>query len=213
MRTREQKNRRGGFTLAELLVAVSIFIILVTIAVGVFIQSLKAQRVLARTMAIHNNAGTALEQMAREIRTGYRFCAASSDPTTLAPCNEETDLLTFTNYEGKEVTYALNVDASGASPLGTIERTVVTPSGPVSAPVTAPDVDISYLRFFVTQGDGTTAQAMCAPWRILIFMGVRSSDISVTQRETVLQTTLSSRVLPGDAPGRPFGIANACPHF
>lgn len=208
MKGKEHTNR-DAFTLAELLVAVGIFIVLVTIAVGVFIQSLKAQRVLAHTMAIHNNAGAALEQIAREIRTGYRFCAASRDVLTPGPCNEETDMLTFINYEGKEVTYALSVDVLGANPLGTLERTVTTPSGPTTAPITAPDVDISYLRFLVTQ-DGLSGTEMCAPWRIMIFMGVRSTDLSVTARETVLQTTMSSRILPGEAPEKPFGVAQTC---
>jgi type II secretory pathway pseudopilin PulG len=210
MRTTKQRNRREGFTIAELLVAVGVFLVVVTVAVAVFIQSLKAQRILTRTMAMHNNAGAALEQMAREIRTGYRFCEGSSDPDTPSPCNETTEKLTFTNYEGKVVTYQLAVDLASGNPLGTIERSIETPSGSATSSITGPDVDISYLQFSVIQEDGTSATALCAPWRVTIFMGVRSSDLSVTQRETVLQTTMSSRILPIDAPGQSYVISQSC---
>ncbi len=62
-----------GFTIVELLVAMGIFLIVVEIAVGGFVNALRAQKQVAALIAAEGNADLALEQMAREIRTGY-FC-------------------------------------------------------------------------------------------------------------------------------------------
>ncbi|MDO8469727.1 MAG: type II secretion system protein [bacterium] len=48
-----QRHHRRGFTLVETLVAASIFIMLTTIAVGVFVQALKSQRYLTALMAVN----------------------------------------------------------------------------------------------------------------------------------------------------------------
>lgn len=63
-----------GFTLIELLVAMSLFVVFVAIASGGFIRSLRTQRAIVALMAVNDNASLALEQMSREMRTGYNFC-------------------------------------------------------------------------------------------------------------------------------------------
>lgn len=115
------KSKRG-FTVVELIVAMSVFAILVTMAVGVFIQGLRSQRLLTYLMAINNNAGLVLEQMAREIRTGYKFGSGGGS-------------LGFTNFERESVTYS---SAAGR----------LTKNG---TPLTAPDVNVKYLSFIVDQ--------------------------------------------------------------
>jgi type II secretory pathway pseudopilin PulG len=158
---------RNSFTVVELLMAMSVFAILVTMAVGVFIQGLRSQRLLIYLMAVNNNAGLVLEQMAREIRTGYKF-------------NSSGGSLSFTNFEGENVSYSL---AAGRITKNSIH-------------LTAPDANIRYLSFFVNQQQGN----ICNPWRITIFMEVASRKIGVVQTAP-LQTTVSSRVLPVEVPG------------
>lgn len=71
------KNKKGkiknGFTLIELIIALGIFVILISIAIGGFINALRGQRVAVGLMEINDNMGLVLEQMAREIRMGYNF--------------------------------------------------------------------------------------------------------------------------------------------
>ncbi len=62
-----------GYTMAELLVAIGVFAIVVSIAVGGFARALRTHRQAAALMAANNNISFAIEQMAREIRTGFDF--------------------------------------------------------------------------------------------------------------------------------------------
>ncbi len=66
-----------GFTMIELLMTMSIFIILTSIAAGGFINILRNQRVILALMTANDNMGLTIEQIAREIRTGYNFCKVS----------------------------------------------------------------------------------------------------------------------------------------
>ena len=63
-----------GFTLVELLVAMALFSILMAIAAGGFVRALRSEREVSAMMAAESNVKLALEQMAREMRTGYLFC-------------------------------------------------------------------------------------------------------------------------------------------
>jgi prepilin-type N-terminal cleavage/methylation domain-containing protein len=171
-----QKNdsRQNGFTLIELLVAMSLFVIIVTIAVGSFISAMRTQRALVALMAVNDNASLAIEQMAREIRTGTDF------PTSGAACNN-LDNLTFTNYLGNSVKYSVNKGAlvkdDGTSLL---------------VPITASNVNVKKLNFCVLNRAGSN------PPRITILLEVAvssTSAIGVQGVATDLQTTISARNL------------------
>ncbi len=117
------KNKKSGFTIVELLVAMSIFIILVTIATGAFIQALRSERRLLALMSVSNNVSLVLEQMTREIRTGYLFSAGGTE-------------LSFSSAASVgDITYNLNG--------GKIQRN--------NQDVTASNVSVSNLRFIVSR--------------------------------------------------------------
>ena len=117
-----------GFTIIELMVAVGLFLIVVSIAAAVFVQSLRSQKQVVALMAANDNASLTLEQMTREIRLASQFTST---------CTR----LSFTNYFGEAVSYELNNDA--------IERN--------GRPLTAANVKVHYLCFSLlgeTVGDG-----------------------------------------------------------
>src|SRR3989344_5571453 len=82
-----------GFTLVELLISSGLFIVLVGLAAGVFIQTLRTQRIIINLSASMNDAAFVIEGMAREIRTGSSF----NDTTG------EVEVLQFTNDNDYEI--------------------------------------------------------------------------------------------------------------
>ena len=108
---------KRGFTMIELLVAISLFVVVVSVASGVFIKSLRTQRQIVSLMAANDNASLALEQMIREIRTGRSFSTNGSQ-------------LSFTNYLEEPVTYELD--------LGSIKKN--------GKSITASNVNVSYFN-------------------------------------------------------------------
>src|SRR3989344_3661992 len=65
--------KRDGFTMGELIVAMSLFIIVITIASGTFVTSIRSQRDIVTSTSVNSNVTQALERMAREMRTGLDF--------------------------------------------------------------------------------------------------------------------------------------------
>ena len=80
------KIHNKAFTLVELLVAMSLFLILIGIATSGFIRVLRTQRAIVELMTINDNAVLTLEQMAREIRTGYHFVKNSNSSSESLSC-------------------------------------------------------------------------------------------------------------------------------
>src|SRR4051812_39727119 len=103
---------RQGFTLVELLVAITLFSIAISIAIGGFVRALRTQRELISLIAANSNASLAIEQMAREIRTGTSF-----DYVGCGEAAKICDGLTFKNANDEIVTYDLSAD-------GSLKRTV-----------------------------------------------------------------------------------------
>lgn len=159
-----QKQR--GFTLVELLVAMSLFVIITSIATGNFIRSLRAQRAATGMIAINDNASLTLEQMAREIRTGGNFTTTGDSQ------------LNFTNAFGETVIYKLENEA--------IKRVV---GGAPAAPLTAKNVIIKELKFNLM---GHVAGDEMPP-RITISISVGSDYHDLKNVVTNIQTTVSAR--------------------
>jgi prepilin-type N-terminal cleavage/methylation domain-containing protein len=172
-----KKNKKSGFTIVELLVAMSIFVILITIAVGAFIQALRSERRLTSLMTVSNNASSVLEQMAREIRTGYLF---SPQPI----CGNSISF----NTSASGVSSVVSYDLSSVGSRGVIRRN--------GQNLTADNVNVSKLCFLVSQ-DSTS---LCSPWRVTIAATVDAFPLSAVVASTAIQTTASSRILPRDMP-------------
>lgn len=72
------RTSRSGVTLIEFVVAFGIFSMLITIASGSFVRAVRTQRAALQLMSVNDNMGITLEQMMREMRTGYHFCTATA---------------------------------------------------------------------------------------------------------------------------------------
>jgi prepilin-type N-terminal cleavage/methylation domain-containing protein len=157
---------RGGFTLVELLVAITLFAIAISVAVGGFVRALRTQRQLISLIAANSNVSLAMEQMAREMRTGKNFNCTNG----ARYCDE----LLFTDADGETVEY-------GLSDEGVLTRKV---NDGVREHFTAEQVRVAYLHFFVPD---------TLPQRVTISLGVGVRDQELEGNVTNLETTVSSR--------------------
>ena len=169
-------SKKEGFTVVELIVAMGLFVILLGIVSGSFINALRTQRRIVALVAANDNANISLEQMAREIRTGV------SGTFDLVPLSVNTDLQ-FTNAKGEMITYRKNDKG--------IEREVKAGSGDsVKQTITADNVNITSLKFVLCDPNDCGKKA-----RVTIALGVSPNDPDPALAGTILhmQTTISAR--------------------
>ena len=211
---------KKGFTLVELMVTVSLFAIIITIAVGGFTNAIRTQRQVSSLISAQSNVSLVLEQMARQFRTGYLFCTlpgaagvgngpavsgldpngASGDcdcqlsDSPPAPVGSWTcDPFAFYDAEGNEIIYKLNkgVIMEGVNSTSSLQ------------PVTSDAVSVKYLNFEVygqTEGDNW-------PPRVTISIGIapNSADPGVANDVVDLQTSVSARTIdcvPNSSPAQ-----------
>jgi len=182
---------RDGFTLVEVVVAIALFAVVVSIAAGGFVSALRSQRQIAALIAADNNVSLVLEQMAREIRTGYDVCRPGSNcyQSTGSTCSAPqpsfvSGELDFVNADSASVVYRLV--------SGVIERAEKDSSGIfVFSPLTGNNVSIKYLNFAIL---GNLSGDCWSP-RVTISLGLSSKDSSVAGDVVNIQTTVSARQL------------------
>ncbi len=162
----------SGFTLVELLIAMSLFLVVLVVASSTFVQSLKSQRAAAELIAVNDNASLTIEGIAREIRTGIEFSV---------PIKSE---LHFTNARGKKVIYRWN-DADL-----TIEKN--ENSGAFER-VTATNVAVKRL-VFVGSGLGPSDKKQS---KITIGLEIGGKSKSLQETTVRLETTISPRAIDG----------------
>jgi len=71
-----------GFTLTELVVALGIFVVIITIAASVLLYSLRSLRHVAHQAGAMDNISLAMEQMAREVRMGANIAPVNGGVIT-----------------------------------------------------------------------------------------------------------------------------------
>lgn len=160
--TKREKNAvmfRGGFTLLEMIVAMSIFLLALTIIIGALVSINDAARKARSMRIVTENLSAAIDSMSRTIRVGSKFHCSCDGVATTTP-------------QDCEMTFSGNVDGGGdmclalegqlgdpASPDDQISyklqgKSIVrsTDNGDTYLPLTAPEIGINSLRFYV---DGT----------------------------------------------------------
>ncbi len=164
---RKKNKKESGLTLIEVVVAIGIFGLVVSMAFGVFGLALTSQRRIIALKNVEDNARFAIELMAREIRTGKDFSGGIG-------------LLSFTNAKSESIIYRLNNN--------TIEKS--SDGGASYLPVTGPEATINYLNFYLT---GQAADDGLQP-RITITIGA-TSQVNNQSANLKIQTTISERFL------------------
>lgn len=145
-----------GFTLIEIMVAVSIFTVVMLVGVGALLTMVEVNKRAQGINSVMNNLNAAMEQMSRSIRVGSNYyCGDTSvapSPGVLAQtrdCAESGGLLIAFEPTGgnpedidDQTVYRLN----GSQ----LERSLESGANGTWVALTAPEVIITEFKFYVT---------------------------------------------------------------
>ena len=173
-------NPKNGFTLIEVLVATSLFTIVMGIVVGVFIKSLQTQKQITSLISANSNASLAIEELSREIRTGKGFC---QDETACLPMPDGSfQKLIFTSA-GQTIIYS----RAENNDVGALFKQSGNEPG---ASLTNEDVNVRRLAFYLQGNRLGTPETP----RITIVLQIGTTEKPFQEDIINLQTTISTRV-------------------
>lgn len=171
---------KKGFTLIELMTAVSIFAIVMTISMGSIVSIFDANSKSRSIKAVMSNLNLAMESMSKEMRYGKSYhCSSSGTIENPQNCSGGDSFVSFRSSDNEQISYRLNNNA--------IEKQVG--NGEFIA-VTAPEVVIDSLVFYVL---GTSLVDGLQP-RVVIKVKGHSGGTK-NRSDFTLQTLVSQRSL------------------
>jgi prepilin-type N-terminal cleavage/methylation domain-containing protein len=196
------KDMKGGFSLIELMVSLTIFSILMVVSVGTLLTLIDANAKAQALSSATTNLSFALDSITREIRTGhyYRCEKATENPNLpgengeLIPkdCSDEDSITFIRDRDGHKIGYRLKG--------GRIEQQTEEPNGVATEweVITSTDIEISKFSISVTgsetynDSDRDTAQ----PTVTLHFKGgVKDQNGLDTDTNFNIQTQIVQRRL------------------
>jgi prepilin-type N-terminal cleavage/methylation domain-containing protein len=173
---------KKGFTLIELMVAVSIFIIVMTISMGSIIGVFDANRKSRSLKTVLNNLNLAVESMSKEMRFGKNYhCISSGDITSPQNCASGDKFMSFLSSDNLQIVYKLNGT--------TIEKSI--DGGGTYIAVTAPEIVIDDLTFYTFGADITDTLQPKVIMKIKSHAGTTDKGRS----DFTLETLVSQRAL------------------
>jgi len=182
-----QNSTSRGFTLVELMVSVSVFVVVMVISMGSILSIFDANKKSQTLRTVMDNLNFSLEAMTRTIRfgTNYHCDVTVGDISTPAPrdCPTGATSIVVKSAEGRNVVYKL----SGSR----IARSI---NGGSDYYVSSQDVTITDLKFRVIGSTPySTGGDVYQPQVIITISGY--SGIKATTKSTFsLQTTVSQRL-------------------
>lgn len=178
-----QKISSKGFTLIEMMVSISVFVLVISLGVDTIVNLTGgSKRVRAQRQAIDSFAFV-MDSIARDLRTGARFnCSAASCYTT------GSDNIEFTDQDGDPV--GIFLDSSS----GTIQR---NDNGVEYTLTDASVVTIDRMAFHVRDASDNTPNEFIQPMVTIRIAG--SVRYQNEQIPVAVQTTVTQRAL--DIPG------------
>lgn len=163
---------KNGFTLIELIVALGVFMVVMTITLSAFLNIIDIQKKTEAFRKVNDNLNFAMEAMIREIREGRKYCSSACAGGTFS----------FTNKDGDAVKYEL--DETGKY----IKRTKLPGE---SLRMTSDGVEITNLSFSVRGNEtGDKQQPL-----VTISISGKSGMKEKLKSSLNLQATVSQRKL------------------
>ncbi|MFZ2887014.1 MAG: type II secretion system protein [Minisyncoccia bacterium] len=186
-----------GFSLVELMVSVSLFAVVMLVSVGALLSLVDANRKARSLESVMNNLNIAVDGMVRSMRMGNTFHCNNeefpSNPEVGGDCPGGEDMISFAPF--------------GANPTDNNERWVYSFSGGQlwrsregganEVPITAPEVDITDVRFYVvgTIRGNTLTGDTSQPKVVVVIKGTAGGENERTATTFYIQATAVQRVL------------------
>lgn len=181
---KNNKNRYGlfcvakqsrGFTLVEMLIAVSLFIVVSTISIGSIITIFDSNKRAQSSKTVVDNFNLAFENMIRTIRFGKDYQCGGG----VGDCSSGDTSITV-DFKGDNITYRLNGNSiQKKENNGDYED------------ITSPETVIEHLKFYVF---GTNKNDSNQPYVVVVIKGY-SGNKSTNQSIFSIQTMISQRAL------------------
>lgn len=186
---------KKGFTLIEMLVAVSIFAIASSAATDLYISSNRAQRSVRSREKLQNEARVAMEYLAREGRAGVVDYASYGGTVPMGG-----DELKLIDREGNPESFKLSSDAGECSPSS--HPCLLVCDALDCSPLTSKNIFVDELKFYIMPlADPflfdvvTGAYAADLSPRVTIFLKMHTeSNLPEERAELTAQTSIASRV-------------------
>jgi prepilin-type N-terminal cleavage/methylation domain-containing protein len=163
--------KSNGFTLLEMLVAISVFSVVIIVVVGLFVSGSSSQRKIIEMHSVQNEAAYLMEMMSRELRMASDISGQD---------NKQDSYIAFTNHQGSNLEYCRS-DATG----------VCDASGKYLASnnqvVNSNKIEIVDLKFYTSEDFTVTRSPL-----ITISMTVRSKG--KYQSEITIQNSIVPRI-------------------
>lgn len=162
----QQQNK--GFTLIEIMVAVSIFAMVMVIAIGAVLSIVSANRKAAALNSVITNLNFAIEGMVRDLRTGTGYNCGAVGPGANDCASTGNDKVGFLSAQyNSAIGYGLGGANDATCPNGIYK--VVEETDYYC--LTGPDVKINQLRFYVIGSQPAPLLEYSQPKIIIVMNG------------------------------------------
>lgn len=185
-----------GFTLIEIMVSVGIFATVMVIALGALLAMSESDRKAQTIKSVINNLNFSLDAMTRGMRTGTDYHCDVAQGTLTSPLNcgagVSATSMAFLSADNQTVQYCRgNRSPAACSSSGT--AILVKKGAGAWAPLTASEVLITNLQFFVT-GAGTTGSGQYIQPYVVILLSGRVQVSASQNSDFDLQTSVTQRL-------------------
>lgn len=175
------RNSQKGFTLVEMLIAITLFIIVAFISIGAILTIFSANKKSQTSKTVVDNLNYTIESMVRNIRFGKTYhCGTGSPYNTPVNCSSGDTFFAVQSGANTYI-YRQNGNKIEYSANGGSTYTDLTP----------PDVVISYMRFYVF---GASTSDQLQPYVVVVIRGYVGNR-PTTQTVFSLETLISQREL------------------
>lgn len=182
---KKNNHNKVGFSLIEMLLAVSIFVIIILSATRIFQLVVQGQRQAIAAYQVQENLKYFFEVMSKEVRMATMDTAGDCYPTAAVDqlYTAETDNLYFKNFAGQCVHYFIAND-NGVNRFK-IERDLS------SGYITTSNININSLKFNIRSNVVSGAQAEQAS--VTVNLQAEAVAPELDKSQITLQTTITSR--------------------
>ncbi len=186
-----------GFTLVEMIVATALFSIVMLVSVGALLALVGASRKVQSLQSVMDNLNVTLDGMERAIRMGSNFHCGGGNYKVTADCSSVTDAVSnhyIFAFEPFGNTPADNPWVYSYDPA--TKRLYKSEEGGAPIAITAPEVSIDSLQFYVVGSDRGCTVTPCdtvQPKVVIVIKGSAGQDKAKTSFH--VQVTAVQRLL------------------